>query len=124
MAENLRLTELNRVLLVGRLAADPESQVTEGGRPMAKLRLAYNRRYMNRDGEWTSEEGFFRVTAWGPLATRCEERCRVGDAVLVEGRLRESRWTTQEGKSRSSVEVVADRLQRLNKTSVAEEVVL
>lgn len=114
MAEPIKLPELNRVLIVGRLTADPEHRSLDSGQEVARLRIAHNRRFRDRDGEWRVDESFFRVTAWGQLAAQCQQWLGKGQAVLVEGRLRDGRWTTPEGEARSMTEIVAGRIQFLS----------
>ncbi len=115
MAERLSMPELNQVTLAGRLTADPDHTVLPSGQERARLRIACNRHYRNRDGEMQVEDGFFTVIAWSRLAALCNEYLHKGKPVLVEGRLHQGRWVNGEGEPRDSIDVVARRVHFLGR---------
>jgi single-strand DNA-binding protein len=55
------------------------------------------------------------VVAWGRQAETCAEFLRKGSAVFVEGRLQSRSWETQDGQKRNTIEIVADRVQFLDR---------
>ena len=128
MAE-LRLFEHNRVFLVGRLTRDPELRFTPQGQAIANLSLALNHRYKDKKtGQWTEETSFIPIVVWGIQAERYGERMKRGEPIFVEGRLRSRSWEDAEGKKRTTMEVIALKIQFLKKPtaggdakSVAEE---
>lgn len=112
---DLRLPELNRVLLAGRLTRDPELRYTPGGAPVCKMGLACDRRFRTKDGEQRVETLFINLTAWAKTAEYCNERLRKGRPVLVEGELRSNDWEDkQTGQKRSTIEITVTRLQTLD----------
>jgi single-strand DNA-binding protein len=104
---------MNRVILVGRIASDPELRYTPSGVPVANFRLAVNRDRPSQQGE--READFFTVVAWRQSAEFAANYLSKGRLVAVDGRLQARQWTTQDGQKRSMVEVVADRLEGLDR---------
>ena len=99
----------NTVVLVGNCTRDPELRFTASGQAVAAFGLAVNRRWQNRQtNEWEEQVSFFDVTCWQQLAENVAETITKGTRVLVNGRLQQSSWQTQDGDKRSKVEVVAD----------------
>ena len=97
----------NSVDLVGNVTRDPELRFTPGGMAVAQFGLAVNRRFQ-RNNEWKEETSFFDVVTYGTLAENVSESLNRGSRVLVQGRLEQRSWETQEGDKRSKVEVIAD----------------
>ncbi len=104
------MANLNRVFLIGRLVADPQLSHTNSGTPFTRFRIAVNNPYRDRNGNWQDETLFIDVVLWGDAADRAVSRFNKGTRVLVEGRLRQSNWETEEGERRSRIEVRADRV--------------
>jgi single-strand DNA-binding protein len=101
----------NTVTLVGNLTRDPELRFTQSGQARAVLGLAVNRRWQNRaSGEWEEQTSFFNVVCWREMAENASESLSRGSRVLVTGRLEQRTWETQEGESKSVVEVIADEI--------------
>ena len=100
----------NQIVIVGNLTDDPELRYTPNGAAVANFRVAVNRRYRDAEsGEWKDgETSFFRVNAWRTLAENAAESITRGTRVVVVGRLRSRTWETQEGETRSAVEIEAD----------------
>jgi single-strand DNA-binding protein len=115
--QSLRLPEQNSVTLVGRLTRDPEVRFTAKGQAMCRFDLAVNRRYKDTTGNWQDDTTFIPVVVWGDSANRCGERLKKGLPVHVEGRLQSRSWETKEGQKRTSIEVVARRVQFLSKVT-------
>jgi single-strand DNA-binding protein len=114
---NLRLPEQNSITLVGRLTRDPELRYTAKGQPVCRFDLAVNRRYKDAAGNWQDDTSFIPVVVWGEAASRCGERLKKGLPVHVDGRLQSRNWETKDGQKRTSIEVVARRVQFLSKTA-------
>lgn len=100
----------NHVTLIGNLVDDPELRFTPSGVALAKIRFAVNRRYQNRDGEWQEETSFFTGTLWRDAAENAAESLQKGMRVIVNGRLEQRSWETQEGDKRSVVEIQVDEI--------------
>jgi len=98
---------LNDVKITGRVAGEPSFREFENGGGVIEFPIAHNRRYQ-KDGEWREETSFFRVKAYNKLAERLKEKLCKGDFVLIEGRLQEDTWETEEEEKRSVVRIIAD----------------
>ncbi len=103
---------LNKVYIIGRLAADPESRTTTSGQTVATLRIATNRVWNNRaTGEKQEQVEFHTVVAWGNLAEICSKYLRKGQLALFEGRLQTRSWQGTDGVKRYRTEIVAENMQ-------------
>ncbi len=107
--------ELNKVLLIGNLTRDPEMRYLDSGTAVAKLGLAVNRRYTDRNGEKKEEVCFVDIDAWARLAEICNQYLKRGSRVLVEGDLRFRQWETDSGDKRSAHSVTAQSVQFLDR---------
>lgn len=97
----------NNVTLVGNITRDPELRFTQSGRAVATFGLAVNRRYQV-NGEWQEQTSFFNIVAWGPLGENAAASLTKGTRVVVNGRLEQRDYQTQQGEKRTVVEVNAD----------------
>lgn len=104
---------LNRVVLTGRLTADPELRYTQTGRARTRFSIAVNRRYRDQEGNFQEETTFVPIVVWGPQAESCANYLQKGRQVAVDGRLRIDTFETQEGERRKVIEVVAQRVEFL-----------
>lgn len=103
---------VNRVILAGNLVRDPELRYIPSGTAVASFSLAVNRRY-RQEGELKEEVSYIDVVAYGKVGETSGNFLKKGRPVLVEGRIQQRRWETQEGEKRSKVEVVAHNVQFL-----------
>jgi len=106
------MPNLNRVLLIGNLASDPEVRRTQSGNSVTSFGLAINRKYKSK-GEQKQEVCFVNVVAWNKLGEICAKYLKKGKSVFVGGRLNQNRWEDN-GKNRSRIEVVAETVQFLS----------
>ncbi len=102
-----------KALIIGNLGADPETRYTPDGKPRTTFRVACNRSY-SVEGERREETEWFRVNTSGRLSEIASQYLRKGSKVYVEGRLRTSSWTGQDGEKRFTVEIFASDLQMLD----------
>jgi single-strand DNA-binding protein len=110
---------LNRIVLIGRLTKDPDSQYTPTGVPVARFRLAVERNFRNQEtGE--KETDFIDVVAWRKLAEIVTQYYTKGRLVAVEGRLQMRSWVQQDGQRRVTYEVVADNSYALERSRESE----
>lgn len=96
---------LNRIMLIGRLVADPQLRYTQGGTAVANFRIAVDRPFANQQGE--RETDFIDIVAWRRLAETVANNLNKGRLVGVDGRL-QIREYEYEGQRRRQAEVVAD----------------
>ena len=98
---------LNRIILMGRLARDPELRHTQTGTPVASFRLAVDRDFKDKTtGEKATD--WIDVVAWRQTAEFVSRYFTKGRLAVVEGRLQMRDWTDRDGNKRTSAEVVAD----------------
>jgi single-strand DNA-binding protein len=100
---------VNKVILVGNLAADPDVKATPKGTYVANIRLATHT-YIGKDDEGKAKEEteFHRLVAFGKLAEFAGQYLKKGRPVYAEGRLRTSSWEDTAGQKRSRTEVVLE----------------
>lgn len=111
----LKLPEINRVLLAGRLTRDPDRRYAADGTAVTRFDLAFHRRYRTRAGQIGESTGFITVGTTHRLAEVCGEYLSKGSAVLVEGRLQQRDWQTPQGEKRSRLEIQADQVHFLER---------
>ena len=100
------MNNIKSILIEGNLVRDPELAYTTKGTAVCKFSVACNR-FFNQEEEMQKEVSYFYVSTWTRLAEVCGEYLKKGRGVRVVGRLRQDRWTDQEGKPRSRIEIVA-----------------
>ena len=104
---------LNKVFLVGNLTRDPELRHTANNTAVASFSLAVNRSYKGSDGEFKKEVSFFNIIVWGKTGENCSKFLSKGKSCLVEGRLQNRSYETQDGQKRTVTEIIADNCQFL-----------
>lgn len=110
------MTDLNHVVLIGRLTQDIGSDersfgYTSSGQARANVSIAVNR--SKKSGEqWIDEVNYFNVTIWGKTAENLKPYLTKGKQICVEGHLKQDRWE-KDGQKQSRVSVVADSVQLL-----------
>lgn len=97
---------LNRVIMMGRLCADPELRQTQSQIPVCSFRIAVDRDY-GKAGE-PKECDFFDVVAWRGTAEFVSEYFTKGRMIVAEGRGQTRSWTDKNGAKRNNFELVAD----------------
>lgn len=111
----LKLPEINRITLSGRLTRDPDRRYASDGTTVTRLQLAFHRRFRSNEGQWSENTGFVTVMCYQRLADVCAQYLRTGSPVLVEGRLQMREWKTERGERRTSLEVRAELVHFLEK---------
>jgi len=101
----LKLPEINRVLLSGRLTRDPDKRYSPDGTPVTGFALAFHRHYRGQGGKLAEQTGYVNVMTTQRLAEVCAQYLRKGSAVLVEGSLSMREWTTPQGEKQKRLEV-------------------
>ena len=106
------MSGVNKVILVGRLGADPEVKAIGSGSTVARLNLATSESWV-KDGQRQERTEWHRVTVWGKLAEICGKHLAKGRQVYVEGKLQTRQWEDQQGQKRYTTEIVASTVQFL-----------
>ena len=100
---------LNKVILAGRITADPELKQTPSGVSLVTFSLAVNRRFGSRDGQGQQPEAdFFRITAWRNTAEFIAKYFRKGSAICICGSIQNRSWTDQNGQKRYMTDIIAE----------------
>jgi len=106
---------VNKVILIGRLGADPELKYTPTGVAMAKLNVATNRSWKDDAGNVVEKTDWHRVVAWRKLGEIAGEYLKKGSQVYLEGRLETRSWDDPNGQKHWITEVVTENLMMLGK---------
>lgn len=103
---------LNRVILQGRLVADPELRHTQNNIAVATYRIAVDRNYATRDanGNRQSQADFINIVSWRQAAEFVAKYFTKGSMILVEGQLQVREYTDRDGNRRYQTEVVTDNI--------------
>ena len=102
------MSDLNRVIQVGRLVRTPEMKYTQSGTGVANFSIASNRAY-KKNGELTEETSFFDCIAWDKLGETIVKHFDKGSKIVIEGRLAQRSWTDQNDNKRSRIEIVVEK---------------
>ena len=97
---------INRVVLMGRLVADPELKTTNTGISVTSFRIAVDRNYV-KAGEQRQAD-FFDIVAWRSSAEFVCRNFSKGSLIAVDGQLQSRNYQTKDGQNRTAIEVVAD----------------
>ena len=102
---------LNKVFLIGRLAADPETRMTPSGQQVSSVRLVTNRIYNDKSGQKQEVAEFHSIVCWAGLADICQKYLRKGQIAFFEGRLQTRSWQGNDGIKRYKTEIIAETMQ-------------
>lgn len=107
------MASVNRVILVGNLGRDPEVRYMPSGDPVANVSIATTETWKDKSGQKQERTEWHRVVFFGKLAQIVAEYLKKGSQVYIEGSIRSRKWQDKEGQERTTVEIVADRMQML-----------
>ncbi len=107
------MSNVNRVILVGRLGADPELRYTADGTPVATFRVATSETRKNKDGTRTERTEWHRIVAWRRLGEIAGEYLKKGGLVYVEGSIQSREYEGRDGVKRKAFEIVASGMKML-----------
>jgi single-strand DNA-binding protein len=107
------MSGVNKVILVGRLGADPEVKTVTGGQSFARFNLATSENWTDKQGQKQERTEWHRVVVWGKLAELCGKYLSKGRQVYLEGRLQTRQWEDQQGQKRYTTEIVGGTVQFL-----------
>jgi single-strand DNA-binding protein len=121
------MNNLNSILIEGTLVRDPVVRTTAKGTAVCNFSIASNR-FFKQDNGYEKEVSYFDVETWAKLAETCSNKGKKGLGVRVVGRLKQDRWTGNDGKPRSRISIVAEHVEfrpefKKEKVTVSEEAV-
>lgn len=99
---------MNQVILVGRIASEPNVVESKDGKKRTNVVLAINRSYKNANGEYDTD--FINCILWNSVATTTSEYCKVGDVIGVKGNLQTNKYEDENGKTHYVTDVIAERV--------------
>ena len=99
---------LNKVIMGGRLTADPELKQTSSGVSVCTFSIAVNRRFSSKDSAQQTQADFFNITAWRSTAELVSKYFRKGSSICVVGSLQNRTWTDQQGIKHYATDIIAD----------------
>lgn len=111
------MSGINKVILVGRLGADPEVKTITGGNTVARLSVATSENWTDKQGEKQERVEWHRVVVWGKLAELCGKYLTKGRQAYIEGRIQTRSWEDDQGVKKYSTEIVANTVQFLGGSS-------
>lgn len=97
---------MNKVVIMGRLTANPELRQTTSGVAVTEARVAVNRRFANADGTYSAD--YFTVVAWRKTAEFICKHFTKGRMIAVTGSLQNREFTDKNGNKRTVTEIIAD----------------
>lgn len=97
---------MNKVVLIGNLARDPEITTTNNGVSVCRFSLAVQRRFSSADGQNTAD--FFNIVVWRGLAENCHKFLRKGSKCCINGRIQNSSYEAQDGTKKYTTEIIAE----------------
>jgi len=112
---DLKMPEVNTVILSGNLTRDPMYRKTTGGASVINFTIAMNKKYRDAANKWQEQVCYVGVVAWNKLAESCAKLLKKGSPVLVDGELQSHYFKLENGTGRSVLEVKARRIQFLSK---------
>ncbi|MFH0792207.1 MAG: single-stranded DNA-binding protein [bacterium] len=102
---------LNKVILIGRVASVPEMRTTPTGQNVTSFRMATNRNWVDKNGQKQEQSEFHGIVLWGKLAETASRFLTSGSLVMIEGRLQTRSWQDNSGATRYRTEIIGERLQ-------------
>lgn len=115
------MASLNKVMLIGYLGADPEIRYTPSGAAVANFRIATTEQWRSKEGEREERTEWHRIVAWRELGERCGEYLHKGSLVYIEGKIQTRDWEDRDGNKRYTTEIIAQRMQMLDRVAKAAE---
>ena len=97
---------MNKVILIGRLARDPEMRTTASGTSVTRFTLAVTRTFQDQNGERGAD--FISCVAWRKQAENIAKYCQKGSQVAIEGRIQTGSYDAQDGSKRYTTDIVCD----------------
>lgn len=112
---------INKVILLGNVGADPEVRALDGGKKVARIRVATTERYTDQQGNKQEQTEWHSVTLWGGLADVADKYLHKGSQVYIEGKIRTREWTDKDNQKRFTTEIMANEMKLLGRQKDANE---
>ena len=109
---------INAAQISGNLGKDAETFHTQSGKAVTGFNIASTRKWKDKSGQPQQSTDWFRVTAWGNIG-KFAGNLKKGDPVLVQGHLRTGEYTDDQNIKRTTVEIVAETILRIDYSKLA-----
>jgi single-strand DNA-binding protein len=107
------MSYVNKVILIGRLGADPEMRYTADGTPVATFRIATTETRKNKEGGKVDHTEWHSIVAWRKLGEISGEYLKKGKLVYIEGKIQSREYEGRDGTKRKAYEIVASEMRML-----------
>ena len=104
---------INKVILVGRLGADPETRYTQANVAVCTFSVATSDRY-KKDGEYVQNTEWHKIVTFGNTAEYCQQYITKGQLVYIEGSVSTSKWTDSDGVVRYTTNIKTNKIKLLD----------
>lgn len=111
---------INKVILLGNVGAEPEVRALDGGKKVARIRVATTERYTDQQGNKQEQTEWHSVTLWGGLADVVDKYVHKGSQVYIEGKIRTREYEAK-GEKRYATEIIANDIKLLGRPKDANE---
>lgn len=115
------MSSLNKVILIGNVGKEPEVHVVNSDRKVAKFSLATSEKWKDSKGEIQEETTWHNIVMWGKQADVVEKYVKKGDKLCVEGKIKNRKYTANDGTEKYITEVVVDNMTMLGSPGGAKQ---
>ena len=106
---------INHVTLIGHVGQDPDVRTLDGGTMVARVSVATNESYKDKNGEWQNATTWHNVVMWRDLAERAEKSLKKGSMVYIDGKITYRKYNDKDGNERTVTDIVASSFRSLDK---------
>ena len=107
------MSDLNKVMLIGRMVKDPEVKSMPNGKGVCSFTIATNKSYKDSTGKKIESVDFHNIVAFGGIVSVISQYCKKGSQLYVEGSLATRSWEDQTGQKKYKTEVIVSSIQLL-----------
>lgn len=115
------MSGVNKVIVVGRLGADPELKYTQSNQAVCRLSIATSQVWKDKEGQKQERTEWHRVVVWGQMGETASKYLTKGREVYVEGRLQTRSWEDPQGNKKYTTEIVANTVQFLGSANMTQQ---
>jgi len=106
---------INKVTLVGHAGGEPDVRKLEGGSTVARVSLATNESYKDKEGNWQTTTEWHNLILWREMAERAAQNIKKGSTVFVDGKLSYRKYTDKDGVEKTVTDIVVSHFRVLDK---------
>ncbi|MBP9838935.1 MAG: single-stranded DNA-binding protein [Proteobacteria bacterium] len=99
---------VNKVILLGRLGADPEIRYSQSQMAICSMKIATNERRKGQDGQWADHTEWHNVVCFDKSAENCGKFLQKGSQVFIDGKIQTRKYQDQDGKDKYWTEIIAN----------------